>query len=195
MKNIRSVQWMIWKGLLLLTLLGTHDAYAGSAYKSDLKHATRGDKVYVVKDQLKAAIIWKATLLDQRMLEAQAIEQSRVYQLRDLEQEKILGELKARQDDRVLLFVSFYSSDRKFADLTDEKAAWRLTLNAGGREFTPEKIEKNGRTTPLDRLFYPYLDNWSEGYYVWFSGEAARYQRPWKLSVHGPQAHSTLGWK
>jgi len=170
-------------------------AEKSSAYKKTLKAWTRSDKVYIT-DNFKEAIGWNATLLNDAMLMAQANYYAKVYEISADEKQKKLDELKKKKGDEVLVFVSFFSGDRHFDDLTDERAKWDVRLEAGGVTFRPTRIEKiSKRANPLDMLYFPYLNNWSRGYYFWFSPQAQLYSKPWTLSVHGPEAKSKLVWK
>lgn len=134
-------------------------------------------------------------MLNDRILNAQALKYGELYDLSDSEQEDFLNELTRKQDGAVFFFVAFYNYDRHFDDLANPRAKWDLRLQAGGRDFAPLRLEKVNRPNPLERLFYPYLDSWSRGYYVWFPAEAANDEAPYTLSVHGPFAASKLVWK
>ncbi|MBI4412524.1 MAG: hypothetical protein HY541_08580 [Deltaproteobacteria bacterium] len=172
----------------------------GPSYKKTLKKWTHSDTVYRARD-FHAEILLSATWLNDAVLNAQAAKYAQVYDVSDSEQDEFLGQLVKKRDDAVLFFVSFYHYDRHFDDLTDPQAKWDIRLEAGGgatgggRDFRPLRMEKVNRPTPLERLFYPYLDSWSRGYYVWFPREASNYSSPHTLSVHGPFASSELVWK
>lgn len=164
------------------------------SYKKILKKWTHSDGVYRSRD-FHAEIIWSATWLNDPMLEAQSAQYARVYDVSNADEKEFLAALTKKRDDAVLFFVSFYHHDRHFDDLTDPRGKWDLRLHAGGEDFKPLRMEKVNRANPLERLFYPYLDSWSRGYYVWFPREAANYPSPHTLSVHGPFASSELVWK
>lgn len=181
---------------IIISLISVHAAQGSTdTYKKSLKKWTRGDQVYRAED-LQAIVQWNATLLDDSMLQAQATHYAKAYEISEAEKKQKLEERKKKKGNEVLVFVSFYSGDRHFDDLTDERAKWDLRLMAGGVTFRPTRIEKiSKRPTPLDVFYFPYLNEWSRGYYVWFSPEALFYPRPWILSVHGPNAKSELTWK
>lgn len=180
----------------LLVCLSFSSALAGSSdYKKILKKWTRSDEVYRAEN-LKMTIQWHATLLVDSVLSSQAAHYAKVYQISEAEKNQKLAQLKKRKGKEFLAFVSFYSGEQPFDDLTDEKAKWDLRLSAGGVTFRPTRIEKiSKRPTPLDTFYFPYLHNWSRGYYVWFSPEVQFYTKPWVLSVHGPKSKSELIWK
>lgn len=163
-------------------------------YSKILKKWTRTDKVFRTED-LQAEIIWTATFLNDRVLGAQANAYQETYKVNDVDRDKFLEERKAKQDHQLLFFVSFYAGEKKLKDLKDDSSGWDLRLEAGGRYFRPTHIEKIGKAKPMDIFLFPYLDQWSQGYYVTFSPEAALYTKPWVLSIHGTTARSKLLWK
>lgn len=181
-------------GVLILCLVSLNAPAASPSYKKVLKKWTHSDTVYRARD-FHAEILWSATWLNDAMLDAQAAKYAKVYDVSDSEEEEFLNGLVQKRDDSLFFFVSFYNYDRHFDDLADPRASWDIRLQAGGREFRPERMEKVNRPTPLERLFYPYLNSWSRGYYVWFPAAAGHYSPPYTLSLRGPFAVSELVWK
>lgn len=160
-----------------------------ASYKSTLRKWTRSDRVYKSED-LNATLLWTATLLSPEMVAAQKGEFARVYDTQDI------SSMPLRSDeDGILFYISFYSEDSRHDDLSQKGNAWQLRLKAGDEDFAPIRVEKVDKPAPLDRLFYPYMEIWSRGYYVWFPREARHQSKPWTLSVHGPFSHSKLIWK
>lgn len=184
---------LLWFLVALCGLAFAVHAGEGS-YKKTLKKWTRTDEVYKA-DDFHAVIIWSATILNDRMLSAQAEKYAKAYNVGVSERDEIFEKLEKKREGGTLFFVSFYSYDRKFNDLADKRAGWDLRLEAGDSTFRPLHIEKINKPTPLDLLYFPYFDQWSTGYYVRFPAEAGMQVFPWTLAVHGPKAHSTLVWK
>ena len=178
----------------ILILLPSAADSGSSSYKKILKKWTHSDTVYRSRD-FHAEILWSATWLNDAVLNAQAGWYAKVYDVSDSEKENFLDELIKKRGDSVLFFISFYNYDRHFDDLTNPRAKWDVRFQAGGLDFRPLRMEKVNRATPLERLFYPYLNSWSRGYYVWFPVEAVNYSSPHALSIHGPFASSELVWK
>jgi len=79
--------------------------------------------------------------------------------------------------------------------LINQRAGWDLRLTSGDVSYRPLRLEKFRRPNPLDKIYYPKLGAWSQGYYVWFPTEAGMRPYPWVLSVHGPEANSKLKWE
>lgn len=180
--------------LVIFLLLPPLSSFSKSpSYKKVLKKWTRSDKVFKTKD-FQAAIIWNATLLNDKVFNSQANKYEEVYEKSSSEREEYYNSLIEKREGSILFFVSFYSDDRKFDDLKNPRAKWDLRLKAGGATFEPLRIEKIRKINPLQQLFYPYMTEWSTGYFVWFPQDASRYSLPYTLSVRGPFASSQLVW-
>ena len=178
--------------LVVFLLVGTEASAA--SYKKSLNRWSRSDSVFVVRD-LKAEILWSATFLSDEMIFAQAKAFQKAYRVPADEREEFLATLKTKRGSEVLFFVSFYSHDHRFDDLTNPLAKWDLRIESGGEAFRPNRVEKIVRLSPLESLFFPYVSPWSKSYYVWFPSEVLNRPFPWNLSIFGPRAHSTLIWK
>jgi hypothetical protein len=183
--------------ILCFLLFATAPADAGPpSYDKILNRFTQSDEVYSTKN-LKAAIQWTATIVNDELIEAQARHYARAYESSAEDKNKKKNELMKKKDGALLVVVAFYSGDKRFDDLTNEKSGWELRFQAGGVSFKPTRLKKMAKhPTPMDVFFYPHLkNNWTRGYYVWFSPEALFYAKPWSLSVFGPNAKSELVWK
>lgn len=178
--------------VLVLSLVFTplYAVAKSTNYKKNLKKWTRSDRVYKSED-LKASIYWTATLLNNQMIHAQAQRYAEAYESSEADKQKSYQELMAKKNGQTLFFVSFYSGNKKFSDLLNPRAGWELRLESGGHTYKSVRIEKIGKTKPVDRMYFPYITPWSVGYYVWFPAAAESLT----LSVYGPDSHSTLVWK
>lgn len=175
-------------------LLFSFNAQAKDSYSKILKKSSRGDEIYKVEN-LKAFIIWKASPLTDELIAAQTNRYAKSYDPLPEEKENFQKDLFSKRGDESLFFISFYSADRKYGDLSNPKAKWDVKLKVNGETLTASRIEKINSPNPLDLLLYPYLTPWSRGYYVWFPINASRLKTPFSLSVHGAFASSTLSWK
>lgn len=180
--------------LLLVIFLTVGTETVAASYKKSLNRWSRSDSVFVVRD-LKAEILWSATLLSDEMIVAQAKLFQKTYRVPASEREDFFSTLQKKRGDEVLYFVSFYSHDHRFDDLTNPLAKWDLRLSSGGEIFRPSRVEKIERLSPLEGLLFPYVGPWSKAYYIWFPQEVLNRPFPWTLEVFGPRAHSSLIWK
>ncbi len=196
----KQYQWipafagMTIKLLLLATFLFSPlTVQAKSSYLKILKKLSRGGEVYQSQD-LRASIIWQASPVTNELIFAQTNRYAKSYDPQPAEKENFQKDLFTKRGNETLFFISFYSGDRKYGDLSNPKAKWDVRLKMNGEMFTPSRIEKINSPNPLDLLLYPYLTPWSHGYYVWFPMDSSRLNAPFSLSVHGALTKSTLKW-
>ena len=180
-------------GLFFLFLALSLNVQAAS-YKSILKKITRKDQVYQKQD-LKANIIWNVSPLTDELIAAQTNRYAKAYDPQPAEKAKFQSDLLAKRGGESLFFVSFYSGDRKYGDLSNPKAKWELRFESQGEALAPSRIEKINSPNPVELMLYPYLTPWSRGYYVWFPIDSSRLTSPFLVSLHGATASSTLDWK
>lgn len=187
MKTISRISLI---GFIGLIAFNVHARTYHHSIKKDVRHGKQFSA-----DNFSATLIWSAIPVDDELLKKQANEYQKVYRVSDEERDDFYKKLltKNSKGAQSLFFVSFYSHNRKFADLTNKQAHWDVRLKYGDRELRPNKIEKLNNPTPFDRLFYPQLDEFSEGYWLWF--DTPDLQVPYALTIYGPEAASTLEWK
>lgn len=180
-------------GLISLISLIVFSAHASNYYHNIKKDLREGKQFSI--DSFSATIIWSALPVTKELLAGQANEYQKVYQVSNEERDVFYKNLlsKNSKENQSLFFISFYSNNRKFSDLTNKQAHWDVRLKQGEKELRANKIEKLTNPTPFDRLFYPQLDDFSEGYWIWF--DVADLNMPYSLTVYGPEAVSTLEWK
>ncbi|OGQ07978.1 MAG: hypothetical protein A3G32_07570 [Deltaproteobacteria bacterium RIFCSPLOWO2_12_FULL_40_28] len=160
-------------------------------YRRVQKKLTRSDQVYRLKD-LNAVILWSATYLSDELLNSEAGWIAKHYNLSQTEKADKLGELNAQKDEMGYFFVSFFSDQKKFSDLANPRDGWDLRLETAGERHKPVRIQKVKKPSPLEMKLYPYINSWSENYYVWFPINPST---PFQLAVYGPKGKSHLLWK
>lgn len=166
------------------------------AYKKVLKKWTEKDKVYQGKNFV-AAIHWEVTLLSPDMIKAQSEYYQKIYQTSE-DKYNSFDQIKKDAEKYTLFFVSFYSGERKYNELSDPKAGWRIALSDRVDTYDSPIIQKLGKhSLPLHRLFYPYQTNWSQGYYLKFPKIHIdnKLDREINLSIFSPIGNSTLIWQ
>ena len=186
MKKIGPIGLISLIGLMFLI----QETHAASYYGTIKKELRKGSQYST--DNFHASLIWSVLPLTDKILRAQAKKYQKVYGVSEAERMEFYESLLKKKDSKTLFFISFYSYNQKFNDLTSKPAHWDLRLKKAGKEQKPQRIEKNANPTPFDRVFYPQLDYWAAGYFVWFDGDL---DSPYSLILHGPEAHSTLEWK
>lgn len=160
-------------------------------YRKVQKKLTRSDQVYRLKD-LNAVILWNATYLSDELLNSQTEWLAQRYNLSQAEKENKLDELNSQKDEMGYFFVSFFSDQKKYSDLANPRDGWDLRLEIGDKRYKPVRIQKVKKPSPLETKLYPYINPWSENYYVWFPVSPSK---PFQLAVYGPRGKSHLLWK
>lgn len=179
--------------LLLVFLVVSFSTYA-SGYKKVLAENTRQSESYRLKD-LHASIVWSATHLSNVMVSAESRYYAKKFALTAPEELSLNDHWLSERGSQVVFMVAFYSYDRKFSDLSNLANGWDLRLvTPDGQRITPAKIEKRP-LSPIDQLLYPSITSWSKVYRVTFPINEASLTVPFKLEIHGPEAHSELSWK
>ncbi len=175
---------------LLLFSLPVH----ASPYKKTIKKWTRQDQVFRSSD-FSARILWHATPLNSTVLAAQKKLYQEIYESSDVEAKNFIESIQQNGLGDALFFVSFYSGEKKFDDLKNPKAYWKVRLSIGDQTWDASHIEKISRISPLERRLYPHLIPWATGYYISFPVTPDRLEENFSISVYNPETSSTLNWK
>lgn len=151
-------------------------------------HTQRYDGPYNVLDV-------SGTLLNSQVLEAQTLRQATVFQW---ETSKYQSELKQRltpTQTKTEVFVSFFTPEKKSADLTRSETLWKTILKYDGKELLgkPKKVS----LLPVEIMsLYPQHNRWSTGYIITFDTPVADLERrPAELVITGPVGTATLKFK
>ena len=167
-------------------------AAAGPSYKSILKDWTRTDKVYVIEN-FEARMIWNATYLSD---DFRAARREKLAKLLEWNNADLLKKVKedgeeSRQYD--VFFLSIYAGSSKFPDVGKNDGQWRVVLEApSGRDVEAKEFERIP-VTQIERETFPYIDKWSNAYYVRFP-KTLHGGDSFKLRMSGVPAHSELVW-
>lgn len=110
---------------------------------------------------------YKATLLNSPVRAALLSRQNEYYQW---DREKWLSE-KEKSDKEAtvetVVFLSFFTPERRNDNLADAKSIWRVYLDAGGRRYEG-KVKKLRLLLAELQALYPYHTRWNTPYLVTF---------------------------
>lgn len=163
------------------------------SYKKALKQHTESQEIYQRED-FHASLSWHATWLKPAFLEAMSYEHAKIYNLNSNERITYLKDLQREYADFDVFFVSFYSYDRKESDLASLRTVWKLRLEGEGDQYySPAKFEKVAKPNTYLKRMFPYINTWSNHYYVFFPKSG--FGKSAKLSVRGPTGKGHLTWK
>jgi hypothetical protein len=179
---------------VFLVILASASVEARS-YNSILKKWTRHDDLYQ-RDDFYASLVWKATLLNDAVLQAQIEKIAKIYDHDNVKIAEAQAEQNKKFAGQVGFYVNMYTYNFKSADLNDPRNEWLVQMEVNGEKYRSEKIEKLGKLTPMYQKLYPYSDIWSRQYLVYFEkpqnfDEATQV----RLSLNGPEAKGILAWK
>lgn len=166
---------------------------AGASYKSVLKKWTRSDKVYVLNN-FEARLVWNATYLSPEFRAARREKMNDLLDWTDKElseQVKLDGEESSRFD---VFFLGIYAGSAVWPEVGKNDGRWRIVLENGASAPVEAAELERIPVSQLEREIYPYLDKWSQAYYVRFPKKLAS-ERDFRLRMSGIPAKSELVWK
>jgi len=164
----------------------------GPSYKDVLEAWTRTDKVYVI-DNLEARMIWNATYLSDDFRAARREKLSSLLEWNDADLQKKVKEdgEESRQFD--VFFLSIYAGSAKYPDIGKNDGQWRIVLDPpSGPSVDAAQLERIP-VTQVEREIYPYVDKWSQAYYVRFP-KTLHTGDSFNIRMSGIPAHSKLVW-
>lgn len=165
---------------ITLAVLVALNAHAG--YRSELNKWTETGRAFAF-DTMEARLIWNATLLSGKMIEAQNM----------LMLKKKLPPLKYDLDGKTAFFIGMYTlKDLKDFSI-DDSSTWKIFLiGADGSEHPASSVQQV-TITPTEQVLYPYLNRWSRAFIVKFPSTDLG-SSP-KLIMRSVLAESTLNFK
>ncbi len=91
-------------------------------------------------------------------------------------------------------FVALYAKQISLRELKNPQGFWSVKLHVGNQSFDPVLLEKVPRDAYYKK-FYPYLDNWYQGYRVVFPYNAYQSKEPMTLVISSVAGISQLEFK
>ncbi len=110
---------------------------------------------------------YKATLLNSKVRSALLARQNEYYQW---DREKWLSEKEKSEQEaasETVVFLSFFTPERRNDNLADSKSIWRIYLDVGGRRYEG-KVKKVRLLLAELQALYPYHTRWNTPYLVTF---------------------------
>lgn len=177
-------------GLALLALTFTLPLEA-AGYRSLLRKSTRSKQWYSTQT-FQANVIWKATYFSPEFRRAFAKKHAKKNFLGPLESAQYMAKQEEKQSRVDEFFVGLYARKDYRSLALGENSFWEVVLiNEKGEAVEPESIEFV-EITPYERIMFPYLDRWSQGYRVLFP--KTELGSHFKLSLRSVLGESVLKW-
>jgi len=178
--------------ILIVVLLKPLDVLASGSYRPILKKWTRHQRIYVV-DNFEARLLWHATYFSKEFRDTY------FQRLNDFMQgppEEGLKRKKLNDEDAQkfdVFFVSIYSGSSAWPEIGDNSAQWKFILETSHGKKVFEKVSEKIRVTEVERHMFPYLDRWSQGFWVKFP-KTILPEESFRLKISGMPVRSELKW-
>jgi len=108
-----------------------------------------------------------ATLLNSEMVEAQLDQNARLFQWDQTRLDQERKDAEDRKNKQTDVFVSFYSPERKWDDLSKSKTLWRVFLDSNGQRYEGKAVKIKLLTREIQGL-YPYHTPFATPYLITF---------------------------
>jgi hypothetical protein len=160
-----------------------------TSYEKQIDHYSDGEAEY---SGFYNNFEYRATILNSIVRSTLLQKQNEYYQW---DREKYLTE-KDKSDKEMstetTVFLSFFTPDRKNDNLTDQKAIWRVYLEAGGKRYQGKAKRVRTLLAELQAL-YPYHTRWNTAYNIAFPVSTSLIEtQPATLTITGPLGSRTV---
>lgn len=153
--------------LLLLAVAGCatyahpegHDAYVAKIEKH-----SAGDKQFA---GVYHNFEFRATLLDREVSQTIHDRMKLYYDWSETESAEKLAERLSKLNDKTIVWLSFFTSDRKDDNLAAQNTIWKIYLEAGGKRYEGHAVKANMNLSEAQSII-PYHTRWATPYYIEF---------------------------
>jgi len=119
-------------------------------------------------DGLRNTFQYTACLLDNKVLDMQLDMNRLAFLWSDEEYYDQQVELDKSKSKETVVFLSFYSPDRKLIDLDQKSTAWKVYLLNGEKRYKASSIIKMPNKYEYVKNLYPQHSHWGVAYHVKF---------------------------
>jgi hypothetical protein len=138
---------------------------------------------------------FRATLLNSRVREALIQRQGESYQW---DASKLAAERERNTQEasaETVVFLSFFTPERRNDNLADAKSIWRAILDVGGRRYEA-KVKKDRRLVVELQSLFPYHTRWNSPYVLTFPGSTMAIEsQVVQLTITGPLGTQTVNFQ
>ena len=139
-------------------------------------------------NKLTVTAIW----LDSEMADASLSHAARLAQWQESKYKEERYKVVSRHADRTEFFVSFYTPERKLADLANTKNLWKIYLDVNGQRFEGKATKVKQSLTEIQAL-YPQHNRWSTPFIISFPVATALVEnKPAVLTLTGAVGSAQL---
>ncbi len=160
-----------------------------SDYENLIADKTKKIEIY---DGLENKLTVAATRLDSAVSEATLSHAARLAQWQEAKYKEERFKVVAKHTDRTEFFVSFFTPERKLADLASSKNLWKIYLDIGGQRYEGKATKIKQQLTEIQSL-YPQHNRWSDPFMISFPiSTALTEKKPAVLTVTGAVGSAQL---
>ena len=195
MNLLKSVFILIAFGFCTLSCVTSLPVPAGvpeistSDYESLVTKKTKKVEIY---DGLYNKLTVSATMIDSAMSLGMLAHNARLSQWQEPKYKDEKAKLIEKHMNNTEFFVSFYTPERKHADLSSSKTSWKIFLDVNGQRYEGKATKVKIMLSEIQAL-YPYHSRWSYPYIVLFSVPTSEVEnKPALLTVTGTLGSAQL---
>lgn len=109
----------------------------------------------------------QATWLDSQITEASLSHSARLQQWTEQKYKEEKTKAISRHTESTEFFLSFYTPERKYNDLSQNKTLWKMFLDVNGQRYEGKATKIKLLLTEVQAM-YPYANRWSTPYIISF---------------------------
>ena len=135
-----------------------------SEYEEMIENKSKKLEVY---DGLYNKLTIHGTWLDSQITEASLSHSARLLQWNEQKYKEEKTKAISKHTASTEFFVSFYTPERKYNDLSQNKTLWKIFLDVDGQRYEGKATKVKLLLTEIQML-YPYHNRWSTPYVLTF---------------------------
>ncbi len=135
-----------------------------SDYENLITQKTKKVEIY---QGLENKLTVSATRIDSEVTEGTLSHSARLAQWEEPKYKEERFKIVTKHTDRTEFFVSFYTPERKLADLANTKNLWKIYLDVNGQRYEGKATKMRQLLSEIQAL-YPYHNRWSTPFMVSF---------------------------
>ena len=173
--------------LILIFFLGACTTYVHDEgrqqYINTIEKFSAGDKQF---SGLYHNFEFRATILNHEITKTIHERMAQIYAWSEEESAEKLNEKMSKLENNTLLWLSFFTPERKNDNLATKKSIWKIYLLAGSQRYEGRAQKANLNLSEATEL-YPYHTRWATPYYIEFPVPSREIEnQPLTLIITGP---------
>lgn len=194
-KRILMLSFILGSGLASLSCVHEPTAINGIAVISDSDYRNLYDsktKRTEVYSGLYNKLVLSATRLDKEMLEGILAKRLKAYQWDNETFQKQKTELMNTTLNKSQFFLSFYTPDRKYDNLSTKTSSWKVFIEVDGARYEGTATKIKMLQSDIE-MIYPTHTRWATAYQLEFPVSLSMIEnKPVALTITGSEGNATI---